>query len=110
MPFVPVAAMGALVFTLINFLRFLTNKEFGSAVTQICSWAAGILVVVLVASTDYADGIDFGGKALSALNGSSQVFIGLMAASIFGVVKVAISALDSSDSAKVPPLVPGPTS
>lgn len=107
MEFVPTVAMGALVFTLVNFLRFLTNKDFASAITQFTAWVSGVIVVFLVASTNYADGIDVGGTALSKLNGSSLVFVGLMSSSIFGVVKNVIQAFDNRDSAVMPPLVPG---
>jgi hypothetical protein len=106
MPFVPLAAMGALVFTIINFLKMLTNKQWSPVLTQIISWGAGVVVVMLFANTDWADTVSFGGVPLSQLNGWSQFVIGLMAASIFGVVKEITKAIDSSDSAAKPPLLP----
>lgn len=106
MPFVPLAAMGALVFTLINFLKNVTNKLWPPVVTQIVSWAAGIMVVMLFANTDWAKTISFGGTALADLNGISQLVIGLMAASLFGVVKEVTAAIDNTDSANKPSLVP----
>lgn len=106
MPFVPLVAMGALVFTLVNFLKSLTSRNFSAAITQLIAWVAGVAVVALVAHTDYADGVDVGGRALSTLNGSSQFFIGLMAASIFGVVTQTIKAIDNKDTAAQPTLVP----
>lgn len=104
MPFVPLAAMGALVFTLINFLKMVTNKQWSPVVTQLISWGAGVLVVVLFAQTDWADTVMFGDRALSSLNGSSQFVLGLMAASIFGVVKEVTAAIDNTDSAAKPHL------
>lgn len=106
MPFVPLAAMGALVFTLINFLKMVTNKQWSPALTQLISWVAGIIVVVGFAQTDWADTVTFGDRALSSLNGSSQLVLGLMAASLFGVVKEVTKAIDGSDSAAKPPLIP----
>lgn len=108
MPFVPLVAMGSLVFVLVNFLKSLTSKNFSSAITQLIAWASGVLVVALVAHTDFADTITVGeAGALSALNGTSQFFVGLMAASIFGVVTEVKKAIDGHDSAAQPPLVPG---
>lgn len=107
MPFVPLVAMGAIVYTLINFLKNLVNKLFSPVLTQLIAWFAGVVVTVGFASTDWADTITFGDRALSSLNGSSQVVIGLMASSLFGVVREAVKAVDSSDSATKPPLVPG---
>lgn len=106
MEFVPLIAMGALVFTLVNFLRYLTNGDFKSAITQLVSWAAGVFVVLLVAQTDFADGISVGDQALSALNFYSLLFVGLQASSIFGFGQKAVEALDNTQTARVPSLVP----
>lgn len=106
MPFVPLAAMGALVFTLINFLKNVTNRLWSPVITQLISWAAGILVVMLFANTTWADTVTFGDSTLGSLNGTSQLVIGLMAASLFGVVKEVTKAIDQSDSASKPPLIP----
>jgi len=108
MPFTPLVAMGALVFTIINFLKNLTNRQWSAVLTQLAAWAAGVVVVMLFAQTDWADTITFGGVALSSLNGASQFVIGLMAASIFGVVREVVKAIDSTDSAAKPPLIPPP--
>lgn len=106
MPFVPLAAMGALTFTVVNFLKFLTAKNWSAVITQAVSWAAGVLVLVLVASTDFAEGIAVGDTSLAKLGGSSLFFVGLMASSIFGFAKVAIQAIDNHDTAAQTPLVP----
>lgn len=106
MPFVPLAAMGALVFTLVNLLKNLRAGKWSPVVTQLIAWLAGVVVVVLFAQTDWAATIAFGGQALSDLNGSSQFVIGLMASSIFGVATEVIKAVDNTDSAAKSPLIP----
>jgi len=106
MEFVPLVAMGALVFTLVNFLRYLTNGDFKSAITQLVSWAAGVFVVLLVAQTDFADGIAVGGQALSVLNFYSLLFVGLQASSIFGFGQKVVQAIDNTQTARVGSLVP----
>lgn len=106
MPFVPLAAMGALIFTAVNFLKFLTSKNWSAVITQLVSWAAGVAVLALVASTDFAEGIAIGDTSLAKLGGSSLFFVGLMASSIFGFAKVALQAVDGHDSAVQAPLVP----
>ena len=107
MPFVPLVEMGALVFCLVNFLKNLKAGLWSPVLTQLIAWVAGVLVVVFYAQTDWADKITFGDTALSSLNASSQIAIGLAASSIFGVVTQAIKALDTSDSAKTPEMIPG---
>lgn len=106
MPFVPLAAMGAIVYTLINLLKNARAGLWSPVTTQLIAWFAGVMVVVLFAQTDWADTITFGDSALSSLNGSSQFVIGLMAASLFGVVAEVIKAVDGNDSAAKPPLIP----
>jgi len=106
MEFVPLVAMGALVFTFVNFLRYLTNGDGKSAITQLVSWVAGVLVVLLVAQTDFADGIVVGDQALSVLNFYSLVFVGLQASSIFGFGQKVVQAIDNTQTARVGSLVP----
>lgn len=106
MSFVPLVAMGSLVFTFINLLKNVANKLWSPVVTQLISWLAGVVVVWLFAKTNWADTISFGGTPLSTLNAMSQFVIGLMAASLFGVVKDITKAIDQNDSAKTPPLLP----
>lgn len=105
MPFVPLIAMGTLVFTLINFLRDLSGGLWSSVTTQGIAWIAGVLVVQLVARTQFADGIVIGDMALSRLSFWSLFFVGLMASSIMGTINEVKKALDGSDSATHPKLL-----
>lgn len=104
MPFSPLIAMGALVFQTINFLKALTNKNWSGAVTQAVAWVAGVVVVTLVARTDYASGVVFGDRPLDQLNGASRIMLGLMASSLLGVVNEVKKAIDTTDSARQPAL------
>jgi len=106
MPFVPMVAMGSIVFCLINLLKNLTNKNWNPVVTQLIAWVAGVVVVMLFAQTDWAETLTFGDRSLASLNGSSLFVIGLMASSILGVVNEVKKALDDHDSAVQPPLIP----
>lgn len=106
MPVLPLAAMGTIVFCLMNFLKSLTSKNFKAAVTQVIAWISGVITVALAAHTDYASGVSFGDLSLEKLNGPSQIFLGLIASSILGTVHEIKKAIDTSDSAKQPPLIP----
>ena len=107
MGFAPVAMLAALVLTFVNFLKYLVNKQWNGAVTQLISWVSGVVGVVLVASTDWAEGINVGDKSLATLNGSSLVFVGLCLASTAGVLTEFKKAFDANDSAKKPDLTGG---
>lgn len=106
MGFVPLVAMAALVMAVINELKFLTNKKWSDALTQLCVWVAGVLVVTLAAHSDFANGITVADMPLGALNFWSLVFVGLQAGSFATAFVEVKKALDGGDSARKPPLVP----
>jgi hypothetical protein len=99
-------AMSSLIVSIINFVKFVRARDMNGIATTLAVWIAGVLVVLLVAQTDFAEGISVGDKTLASLNFWSLVFVGLTIAgtAIFGnEIK---KALDGGDSAAKPPLVP----
>jgi hypothetical protein len=101
--FVPVVAMGLLTLKLIDFARYLTAPfNVNGVVTQLAAWLFGIVVLALVAHTNWAGGIDIGGFPLSKLSGWSLVFYGMATAS-------AASAFNDVRPQRIPALV-GPSS
>jgi hypothetical protein len=105
MEFVPVAAMALLVFTIINFIRFVVNGDKNGIVTTLSVWFAGVVVVLLVAQSDFADGIIIAEKAMSAYNTASLIFLGLTVSSVGVFANEIRGALDNSDSTKKPHLL-----
>ena len=104
MEFVPTLALAALVMSLINFGKYVRGADWNGAGTQLVAWAAGVLAVILTAATDWADGIEVGGQALSSLNAASLILIGLTIASTGSLLTEFKKALDGSDSAAKPDL------
>lgn len=99
MDFLPVAAMGLLVLKLIDFARYLTVPfNVNGVVTQLSAWVFGVVVLALVAHTNWASGIDIGGFPLSKLSGWSLVFYGMSTAS-------AASLVNDLRPQRIPPLV-----
>lgn len=106
MEFVPVLAMLALVAKLVDFLRYGKAKDWNGVLTQAIVWVAGIVVVFLVAQTPWAAAIPFGSVALSKLGAWSLVFVGMSLSSVSSVGKDALKAVDNSNSAAIPTLLP----
>lgn len=106
MPFSVIGALATIIFCFINFLKALTNKNFSAAITQAIAWFSGIFGIVMVSLTQFASDIKFNKLPLSEANFASQVFLGLVASSIPGVVVELKKAFDSNDSAIQPPLIP----
>jgi hypothetical protein len=106
LPFTPLLGLGTLVFTLVNFLKFVSGRDWNAALTQAIAWFSGVVAVVLVAHTDFGDAIAVGGHTLNTLNWASQFFIGLMAASLLSTLNEFKKAFDHTDSASTPALLP----
>lgn len=85
MEFVPILALSALVKKLVDFFKFLTNRDWNGAITMLVTWGAGIVALLVASQTDWADGINIGDKTLASLSFLSMVFVG-MSVSSFGAV------------------------
>jgi hypothetical protein len=106
MEFIPTLAMAALTLKIIDLLRYARAADFNGVLTQLCAWIAGVVVVVLAAQTEWASGISIGDKNMHTLGFWSLVFYGLSAGSVGSVAVDARKAIDNSNSAAIPVLVP----
>ena len=106
MEFIPTLALAALVLKLIDFARYARAGDMNGVVTQLATWISGVLVLLLVAKTDWAGGIEIAGFPLSKLNFWSQVFYGLSLASTASLAKDVLKSVDSNNSTVIPTLLP----
>lgn len=106
MPLVPLVALGTVVFNFVNVLKFASGKQWNSVITQLIAWAAGIAGIFLVGATQFALGIMVGDVSLDSLDTPSKFFLGLVATSLLSTFNELKKALDRSDSAVTPPLLP----
>ena len=104
--FVPTLALVTLVTTTINLFRYLRGRDFNGAGTIAAAWVAGVAAVMIAAQTDFASGIAVGDRTLEGLNAWSQVFIGLSVASLGSFLTDAKKAIDNTDTAVKPSLIP----
>ena len=79
MSIAPLVALGTLVFTFVNFLRFLAARNWSAVLTQAIAWAAGVLGVFLMKATDFASGIKVGSQSLDKVGFWSALLLGLLA-------------------------------
>jgi hypothetical protein len=106
MEFIPTLAMAALTLKVIDFLRYARAADMNGCLTQLSAWIAGVVVVLLAAQTDWAAGINIGDRNLHVLGFWSLVFYGLSAGSGASIAKDALKAVDNTNSAAIPTLVP----
>lgn len=104
--FVPAVAMLALIVKVIDFLRYAKNRDINGVLTQAITWVAGVVVLVLAAQTTWAHIIAVSGVPLNRLGFWSLVFAGLTVSSGASLVKDTLKAVDNSNSARIPTLLP----
>lgn len=101
-----IVMLGSIVFAMINFLKFVSGKDWNSAKTQLTVWVGGIVVVALAAQADVAAGLEIPGSSftLGLLDFPSRILVGLAASSLFSFGNEVKKAIDNTDNAKTPQL------
>lgn len=108
MDFVPLLVIGALLKKAVDFLKYLSAKDWNGVVTQVVVWLVGIGLVWLLSASDFANGVQIGGLDLGNLNAASIVLVGLSLSSTASFVgQDLLKALDNSQTARTPELLSG---
>lgn len=102
---VPLIGLSSLVVTVVNFLRYLINRDVNGAGTIGVAWAGGAGVAFLAAHANVAQSVEFAGVNLAQANWASQLLYGLVIASTGSFAVNVKQAIDRSDSATVPKFV-----
>lgn len=103
------AGLLSLIWKVVDFLRFLTNRDINSAVTQASVWGAAIAVSLLAREAEPFSTIGVLGTTFADLSTPAIILFALgLGSTASGVVDFK-KALDGSDSAAVPPLLGPPT-
>lgn len=105
MEFVPTIAMALLVVAIINLVKFVRAGDINGFVTTLSVWIAGVVVTLLVAETDFAEGIEIAGRAMSEYNFWSLLFIGLTLSSVAQFANDIRGAIDNTTTTAKPHLV-----
>lgn len=97
----------ALAAKVVDFLRYLANlpTTLSSVLTQLLAWVGATLVVFLYGASQFGTTVDFGGIALSDMDGWTKLLVGLAIGSLASLAKDFVAARDNTDSAAVPPLL-----
>lgn len=102
MDFAPLLAAIALIWKIVDFVKYLRVRNVDALVTQLGVWLAGVAVVLLLAATDFANGISIADYSLDKLNLASLLLLGLTIGSSASVAVDIKKAVDNTDSAAVP--------
>ena len=105
--FVAFAGAIGLMWKIVDFAKHVRVRDWNASVTQAVTWGAGVLVIFVLANSDFANGVPVGDQNLGALNDWSLVLVGLTLSSLGSVAYDYKRAFDRSDSAKMPSLLTG---
>lgn len=106
MEIIGLASLIALAWKIVDFAKFIRARDWNATATQAATWAAGIVVVLLAAEADVTAHLTIGDVALTDVNTASRLLIGLSLLSLGSVGFDFKKAIDSSDSAHTPSLLP----
>jgi hypothetical protein len=106
MDFVPIAALGFLVNKVTDFLKYVRNKDWNAALTQLEQWGGGVASVFVASAANLTRGVGVGDLSLGDLNSASKVLLGMTIASVGSFAYDWKKASDNTDSAAAPALFP----
>lgn len=101
MEFVASAALVAVIWKAIDFLKALRNAEWNTVVTQAIVWVGAIAILFLFRETSYAATISIGGSNLGAQTGWDVAAVGLAFGSAASATFDIKKSIDNTDSATV---------
>lgn len=105
LPVAGAVLLAALIWAFVDFLKNLRAADWNATVTQLIVWASGVAGVFLIGATQFAKDTHINGQVLTDLDGASKLVVGLLFSSLASGAYQVKKAVDSSDSAKQPPLV-----
>jgi hypothetical protein len=101
--------LGALAFTLTDFVKSARGRDVNGVVTQVTAWAIGLIVVFLGSAAHVTSGWKvINGVRINDLDVWSKVIVGVLYSSLFGFGNQIVSAIDGTRSSAKPQIVPPP--
>lgn len=101
------AGLIAIIYKLVDFLKYVTARDVNAAVTQLTVWLSALAVALLAREADPFQTIAILGTTFGDLDLAAVVLFALGAGSAASGVVDFKKAFDHSDSARTPPLLPG---
>lgn len=96
------ALLAATINKLVDFTKYIKNKDTNGALTQIYVWAVGVVGVIVFVKSGLLDGVvlPYSDAPIDSYGTIAQALIGFSAASVGSVVGVDFrKAIDNTDSA-----------
>lgn len=107
---IALTAIAFLAGKIIEFLKYVRNRDWNAAITLAAVEFAGVVVMLFAAAAKVTETLILPGTSepIGTLDTASVIFLGLVMTSLASTTYDFRKALDSGDSAKQPPLISGP--
>jgi hypothetical protein len=98
--------LGAFILKLVDLLKYLLKQDWSGVVTLGLTWVVGFCAVQAFIETQWGDEVKIGDETLDQLNTVSKIVFGLVAPAVAALLYDAKKAVDNSDTAATPRLLP----
>jgi len=104
---IALAALGFFASKLLEMVKYVRAKDWNAAITLLSLWFVGIIVVTVAAHNELTEDVILPQTTipLGELGAVALGFLGMILTSLVSVTYDFKKAIDSSDSAKQPPLI-----
>jgi hypothetical protein len=103
------AGLIAIIYKVVDFLKYVSARDINAIVTQASVWLSALAVALLAREADPFAAVGIMGTTFENLDLAATVLFALGIGSTASGVMDFKKAIDSSDSAKTPPLLPTST-
>lgn len=103
---ITLVALVTLMKKVVDTFKYVTNRNINALVTQVVTWATGVLLVWIATAADITADLAIFGQTFGDLNGGSIILGGMIFSSAASVVYDLQASNDNADTAATPPLLP----
>jgi hypothetical protein len=97
---------GAFILKVVDLVKYVVAGDWNGFLTLVLTWGVGVLAVLLFIETAWGDEAKLGDQTLDQLNFQAKLVFALAAPSIAAVLYDAKKAVDKTDTASTPRLLP----
>lgn len=108
----PLVLLGALGYTLLNLVKYVRARDWSAVATTLAAYAIGCVLVLVAGNAELTENLPVPGMetTFGDLDFWSSLILGASMLSVLGIAYDYKRAIDGSDSAATPSLLPGRTS
>jgi hypothetical protein len=101
------AGLTAIIWKVVDFQKYVTNKDWNAAITQAATWLSALVVSFLAREAEFFAEVEIFGQQFGDIDWAAIVLFALGLGSTASGVYEFKKAIDNNDGARTPSLLPG---